>query len=43
MQLSPSEHTVELFSDGLAALENINDAIDSMQNGQSIGRVIINL
>ena len=30
MQLSPSEHTVELFSDGLAALENINDSLPDL-------------
>ena len=30
MQLSPSEHTVELFSDGLAALENINNSLPDL-------------
>ena len=30
MQLSPSEHKVELFSDGLAALENINDSLPDL-------------
>ena len=30
MQLSPSEHTIELFSDGLAALENINDNLPDL-------------
>ena len=30
MQLSPSEHAVELFSDGLAALENINDSLPDL-------------
>tara|TARA_B100000405_G_C16567229_1_gene368093 strand:+ start:361 stop:528 length:168 start_codon:yes stop_codon:yes gene_type:complete len=29
-QLSPSEHTIELFSDGLAALENINDNLPDL-------------
>lgn len=30
MQLSPSDHKVELFSDGLAALENINDNLPDL-------------
>ena len=29
-QLSPSEHTIELFSDGLVALENINDNLPDL-------------